>query len=84
MCEKYYTVHVILQMLVVVKSVTAALKDTPNEFVWLLLAEALQLHGVQVSQVANTMLTGTHKFLERSFKLYEPPDVMPWLLLLDT
>lgn len=70
-------------MLVAVENVTTALKGIPNEVVWLLLAGALQLRGAQVSQVANTILTGTQKFLERSFNLYEPQDVAPWLLLPD-
>lgn len=37
--EKYYTVHVTLQMLIVVKSVTAALTVIPREPIWLLLAK---------------------------------------------
>lgn len=78
---KYSTVHVMLQMLVVVKSAAAALTDIANESVQLLVAGALQLHGIQVSQGTNTILTGTHLLQERSFNPHEPQDAVPWLLL---
>lgn len=53
-----------LQMLAFVKSVTAALKRIPNESVWLLLAGALQLRGVQVSQDADTIMIQVKIYFE--------------------
>lgn len=83
MYEKCYTVHVVLQRVVAVKSAAAALTDVPNESIWLLLAGALWPRGVQVSQMANTIPRDTHKFLERSLSLHELQEVVPWPRMAD-